>query len=235
MSAEGPSPTRAGLLVLSYVPVLGLDCPAPVARPRGALARPQRPAAVRGGVRGGPRRDARRHPPAFDDLPLRRGDGDPLDDATSAIAILAIVMAVQGKRLMIPGVSAPCQPALAPKTDRRASLAGPILAALIGLAVGDCLKPAVASRSAPGWPSERSTSTARRFRRRSRARESCTAASSRRARPTGARPSRATARRADSRSPREGCCAAIRGRGAGGIRCLEAVSVSVSVAVSGKQ
>ena len=29
----------------------------------------------------------------------------------------------------------------APKTDRRASLVGPIVAALLGLAVGDCLKP----------------------------------------------------------------------------------------------
>ena len=57
-----------------------------------------------------------------------------------------------------------------------------------------------------------STPTGRPCRPLWRGRASCAAASSRPARPTAARPSRATAPRAGSRSPRDGSCAAIRGR-----------------------
>ena len=104
MSAEGPSPTRAGLLVLSYVPVLGLVA-LPLSRNR----------EVRWNARNGQ---------LLFGLALAAGllltvVGILLPSTSClyavamvilsmtyvGIAILAIVMAIQGKRLMIPGVS----------------------------------------------------------------------------------------------------------------------------------
>ena len=104
MSAEGPSPTRAGLLVLSYVPVLGLVA-LPLSRDR----------EVRWNARNGQ---------LLFGLALAAGlvltvVGILLPSTTClyavamvilsmtyvGIAILAIVLAIQGKRLMIPGVS----------------------------------------------------------------------------------------------------------------------------------
>jgi len=104
MSAEGPSPTRAGLLVLSYVPVLGLVA-LPLSRDR----------EVRWNARNGQ---------LLFGLALAAGlvltvVGILLPSTSClyavamvilsmtyvGIAILAIVLAIQGKRLMIPGVS----------------------------------------------------------------------------------------------------------------------------------
>ena len=104
MSAEGPSPTRAGLLVLSYVPILGLLA-LPLSRDR----------EVRWHARNGQLLFGL----AFAAGLVLTVVGILLPSTSClyavamvilsmtyvGVAILAIVMAVQGKRLMIPGVS----------------------------------------------------------------------------------------------------------------------------------